>query len=84
MKIREVNENKKQFIALLLLADEQESMVDRYLEKGTMYVLEDGNVKAECVVTDESMVYFKYDVTKITRHSGKNALTTLAISIPLL
>ena len=28
-------------------------MVDRYLEKGNMYVLEDGNVKAECVVTDE-------------------------------
>lgn len=53
MKIREVNENKKQFISLLLLADEQESMVDRYLEKGTMYVLEDGNVKAECVVTAE-------------------------------
>ena len=37
MKIREVNENKKQFIALLLLADEQENMIDRYLEKGTMY-----------------------------------------------
>ena len=48
MKIREVNENKKQFIALLLLADEQENMIDHYLEKGTMYVLEDGNVKAEC------------------------------------
>ena len=53
MKIREVNENKKQFISLLLLADEQESMVDRYLEKGTMYVLEDNDVKAECVVTEE-------------------------------
>ena len=53
MKIREVNENKKQFISLLLLADEQESMIDRYLEKGTMYVLEDNGVKAECVVTDE-------------------------------
>ena len=53
MKIREVNENKKQFISLLLLADEQESMVDRYLEKGTMYVLEDNDVKAACVVTDE-------------------------------
>ena len=53
MKIREVNKNKKQFISLLLLADEQESMVDRYLEKGTMYVLEDNGVKAECVVTDE-------------------------------
>ena len=53
MKIREVNENKKQFISLLLLADEQENMIDRYLEKGTMYVLEDNGVKAECVVTDE-------------------------------
>lgn len=54
MNIREVHENKKQFLSLLLLADEQESMIDRYLEKGTMYVLEeDGRVKAECVVTDE-------------------------------
>ena len=43
MKIREVNENEKQFIALLLLADEQENMIDHYLEKGIMYVLEDGN-----------------------------------------
>lgn len=53
MIIREVNGNKKQFISLLLLADEQENMIDRYLEKGTMYVLEDSDVKAECVVTDE-------------------------------
>lgn len=53
MKIREVNDNKKQFISLLLLADEQENMVERYLEKGTMYVLEDDEVKAECVVTNE-------------------------------
>ena len=30
---------------LLLLADEQEDMIDRYLERGTMYVLEDGGVK---------------------------------------
>ena len=53
MKIREVNDNKKQFVSLLLLADEQENMVERYLEKGTMYVLEDNDVRAECVVTDE-------------------------------
>ena len=51
MKIREVNENKKQFISLLLLADEQESMVDHYLEKGTMYVLEDGNVTGDSPLT---------------------------------
>ena len=53
MEIREVNDNKKQFISLLLLADEQENMVERYLEKGTMYVLEDNDVRAECVVADE-------------------------------
>ena len=39
MKIREIKENKKQFLSLLLLADEQENMIDRYLERGTMYVL---------------------------------------------
>lgn len=53
MKIREVTDCKKEYLALLLLADEQEDMVDRYLGRGTMYVLEDGGVKAECVVTDE-------------------------------
>ena len=53
MEIREVKANKKQFLPLLLLADEQEDMIDRYLDKGTMYVLDDNGVKCECVVTDE-------------------------------
>ena len=53
MEIRKVETDKKQHLDLLLLADEQENMVDRYLERGTMYVLEDNGVKAECVVTDE-------------------------------
>lgn len=53
MKIREIKKNKKQYLDLLLLADEQEDMIDRYLDKGVMYVLEDDGVKCECVVTDE-------------------------------
>jgi len=53
MTITEVKRNKKQYLSLLLLADEQEDMIDRYLERGTMYVLEDDGIKAECVVTDE-------------------------------
>ena len=53
MKIREVIDHKKAYVDLLLLADEQEEMIDRYLERGTMYVLEDDGVKAECVVTNE-------------------------------
>lgn len=52
MKIKEVKEDKKQYLDLLLLADEQENMIDRYLAEGTMYVLEDDGVKAECVVLD--------------------------------
>lgn len=53
MQIIAVTENKKQYLSLLLLADEQEDMIDRYLERGTMYVLDDNGVKTECVVTDE-------------------------------
>ena len=53
MEIRKVEMDKKEYMPLLLLADEQEDMIDRYLERGDMYVLEDGGVKAECVVTDE-------------------------------
>lgn len=53
MKISEVKASKKAYMNLLLLADEQEDMIDRYLERGTMYVLDDDGVKAECVVTDE-------------------------------
>ncbi len=53
MTIREIQENKKQYLPLLLLADEQEDMIDRYLEKGTMFLLEENGAMAECVVTDE-------------------------------
>mgnify|MGYP002569775815 CR=1 FL=1 len=53
MEIRKVETDKKRYLDLLLLADEQEDMIDRYLERGTMYVLEDDGVMAECVVTDE-------------------------------
>ena len=53
MNIFEVKADKKQYLPLLLLADEQEDMIDRYLERGTMYVLEEAGVKGECVVTDE-------------------------------
>ena len=53
MIIKEI-ENKRDYLPLLLLADEQENMIDLYLDRGTMFVLIDGtNVIGECVVTDE-------------------------------
>lgn len=53
MEVIEVIENKKAYIELLLLADEQEDMIDRYLDKGKMYLLDDNGIKCECVVTNE-------------------------------
>lgn len=54
MQIQQITENKKQFLDLLLLADEQESMIDRYLEQGDMFVLYTQNIPlASCVITNE-------------------------------
>ena len=48
--IEKITENKKQFLDLLLLADEQENMIDKYLPDGDMFVLYDGDLKSICVV----------------------------------
>lgn len=54
MEIVRVAENRKRYLDLLLLGDEQEDMIDRYLERGDMYALRvAGGVRAVCVVTDE-------------------------------
>ena len=52
--LRHIKENKKDFLPLLLLGDEQESMIDRYLERGELYVFYRGErAIAVAVVTDE-------------------------------
>ncbi|WP_420842735.1 GNAT family N-acetyltransferase [Fervidibacillus albus] len=53
MNIRKIIYNKKKYIDLLLLGDEQEDMIDKYLERGEMFVLDDSGIKAECVITQE-------------------------------
>lgn len=54
MNIKKVTGEKKEYIDLLLLADEQEDMIDKYLENGEMFVLDDNGIKAECVITKET------------------------------
>jgi len=44
MDIKRVAGRKKEYLGLLLLADEQENMVDRYLERGEMFVLDGSRV----------------------------------------
>lgn len=48
-----ITDNKKDFLPLLLLGDEQESEIDKYLERGELFALYDGDLKSVCVVTDE-------------------------------
>ena len=54
LKIKKVVVAKKEYHDLLLLADEQENMIDKYLENGEMFVLDDNGIKAECVITKEA------------------------------
>ena len=50
VRIEKVNDNKKQFLDLLLLADEQENMIDKYLPGGNLFALYDDDFKSVCVV----------------------------------
>jgi len=50
VEIRKITENKKRFLDLLLLADEQENMIDKYLPDGDLFALYDGDLKSVCVV----------------------------------
>lgn len=54
MRIELVTENKKRYLELLLLGDEQEEMIDRYLERGDLLVMTEGEeTVAVCAVTRE-------------------------------
>ena len=50
MKIEKIILNKKQFLDLLLLADAQENMIDKYLPSGDLFALYDDDLKSVCVV----------------------------------
>ncbi len=50
VRIEKIKENKKQFLDLLLLADEQENMIDKYLPSGDLFALYNDDLKTVCVV----------------------------------
>jgi GNAT superfamily N-acetyltransferase len=51
-----ITDNKKDFLPLLLLGDESETMIDTYLNRGNLFALYDGDLKSVCVTTDEGGV----------------------------
>ena len=70
MDIRLIDRDKKRFLPLLLEADEQESMIDRYLSRGELFVLFDEKETplAVAVVTKEE--------------EGVHELKNLAVAAP--
>ena len=50
MTILQIHSNKKQVLDLLLLADESEEMIGKYLPQGDLFALYDGDLKSVCVV----------------------------------
>ena len=54
MEIIKVMDNKEKFMDLLLLGDEQESMVKKYLYRGELFALFDDDLKTVSVVTQDN------------------------------
>ena len=54
MEIKQIFDNKEHFMDLLLLADESEDMINKYLHRGDVFALFDDDLKTISVVTDES------------------------------
>lgn len=54
MYIVKVNNDKTKYMDLLLIADEQIDMIEKYLYRGDMFALFDDDLKTLCVVTEEN------------------------------
>lgn len=54
MKVVKINDREKpNFMELLLIADEQIDMIEKYLYRGDMFALYDDDMRAICIVTQE-------------------------------
>lgn len=71
--IKKIEENKKKYLDLLLLADEQENMIDEYLDRGEVFVLFEEEIAiAIAVVTDEENGVFEIkNLATRTANQGK-------------
>ena len=60
MEIRHIFDEKHTFLPLLLLGDEQEDMIARYLGRSDLFALYDGGIlRTVCAVMDEGCHTFE-------------------------
>ena len=66
------NKDKLKFKDLLLLADEQMSMVEKYLYRGEMFALYDDDLKSICIVTyEENGTYEIKNIATVAKYQRK-------------
>lgn len=74
MKIEKIiDSDKTKYMDLLLIADEQVSMIEKYLYRGEMFaLLDDDEIKALCVVTQEQPgVYEIKNIVTVPKYQRK-------------
>lgn len=70
--VKITDSDKSKYMELLLIADEQVSMIEKYLYRGDMFALCDDGVKAICVVTQEqSGVYEIKNIVTVPEYQRK-------------
>ena len=70
--VKIIDSDKTKYMDLLLIADEQVSMIEKHLYRGEMFALCDDDVKALCVITQEqSGVYEIKNIVTVPGHQRK-------------
>ncbi len=70
--VKIIDSDKTKYMELLLIADEQVSMIEKYLYRGDMFALCDDDVKAICVVTqEEAGVYEIKNIVTVPEYQRK-------------
>lgn len=79
MKIKEITENKSRFIDLLLIGDEEESMINKYLEESTLFILYDNDILISVctvVIKDSETIEIK-NLATYPKYQNKGYATAL-------
>ena len=70
--VKIADKDKANYMELLLIADEQISMIEKYLYIGDMFALYDDDVKAVCVVTEEEYgIYEIKNIVTVSKYQKK-------------
>jgi len=79
VEIKEIIQDKEKYMDLLLLGDEQESMIKKYIYRGNLFALYDGDLKTVSVVTKEDeYIYEIKNIATYEKYQG-NGYGTIMI-----